>query len=580
MPLKLTIFGKIMILLVLLLIPILLLYSFSNRITNQVVQEQINASSLNQLVFFMRQLDSNMEQLSMFPIILGNDPHIREYIDRTGGPLYDPLRANSRLMHKLNLQSVSNAWSNDLTMVIAKEKQVLSSNIFLNGSSDWAWQEPVHSVWTYEQQKLNGNTTGGFIREISEPANARTAAQASALYQVRFSASNLMNRLDEYKEDKHSDPFLLHQVYDPIWNSTSSREITGPIAAMLRERPLDRSGQVELTIREERYLVSYVKSEQLDWVLVDYVPVQSILSPITKTRNLFYISIGLLLALSVLAVFLLYRNVQIPIVQMLRSLQRMSRGDLSARIQYRSKNEFDYLIRRFNEMAEQIQVLVEDVYAEKIRAREATLKQLQAQINPHFLYNSLFFIVNSAKLEDHDAVVAMAENLAKFYRYTTRVENQTVRLEEELDLVRNYLNIQILRMHRLSFSIAVDEAMLGELVPRLILQPLVENAIVHGIEGRVGGGHIHITGEQTAVYNRILIEDNGAGLSVEQLTSLHLQLQQSMTEEMGCGTWNVHHRLFYQFGEGSGLQLERRAEGGLRAIVTWNRRDVVKPLLN
>ena len=298
---------------------------------------------------------------------------------------------------------------------------------------------------------------GSFIREISEPIRAQVAGQANVLYQVRFSVQNMIQLLDVYKQDKRSDPFLVDGQNRAIFNSSSNPSITQTIHERLAGQGLPLTGQVQFEIANQQYLVSFVKSEQLGWYLVDYVPVEKILSPITMTRKLFYVSIALLLVMSILASFLLYRNVQIPIGKMIQSVQQVKRGDLSARIAYRAKNEFDFLIQRFNEMAEQIQVLVEDVYAEKIRSREATLKQLQSQIHPHFLYNSLFFIINSAEMEDKESVVAMSQNLAEFYRYTTRVEKQSVRLQEELDLVGHYLTIQNLRIHRLKYEISVPE---------------------------------------------------------------------------------------------------------------------------
>ncbi|OXM84812.1 sensor histidine kinase [Paenibacillus rigui] len=571
LPYRLNIFSKIVVVLLVLLLPVLVLYTLSNRTTNQVVQDQIQTSNLNQLSFFLHQLDSHIENLSMFPVILANDPYIREFIDKTGASLSDPMKAEARLTEKLSLQSVSSGWSNDLTLVVPGERKVVSSSIYMNGTGTWAWEDPIHSTWTYGFDSSRGTRMGTFIREITEPANAKSVKQANAVFEVRFPVQNISDLLDIYKKDKESDPFLYYPGYSPIFNSTSSKAMVDQLLHQLGGVPLNDIGQRELVIEGQEYLVSYVKSTQLGWYLIDYVPVEKMLSPITKTSHLFYISLGLLLALSVVASFLLYRNVQIPLVQVIRSVQKMKRGDLSARIEYRSKNEFDYLIQHFNEMAGQIQVLVEDVYAEKIRSREATLKQLQSQIHPHFLYNSLFFIINSAELEDREAVVAMAHNLAEFYRYTTRVENQSVRLKDELDMVRNYLNIQNLRMQRLEYQIDVPEAMLGELVPRLILQPLVENAIVHGIEARMGGGRIRITGEQTDERNRLIVEDNGKGLSDPELQQLRARLQEPMSEEIGCGTWNVHHRLYYQFGEGSELSFRHAEGGGLRVMLTWNR---------
>ncbi|MGG1554825.1 sensor histidine kinase [Paenibacillus ferrarius] len=570
MPYKLNIFSKILILLVLLLTPIVVLYSFTNRTTNKVVQDQIQSSNLNQLSFFMHQLDSNVERLAMSPVILGSDPYIREFIDRSDDPAYDMLREQSRIIEKLSLQSVASGWVNELTIVVPKEKKVLSSSIFVNGTDRWPWQDPVHRTWSF-QAPTDAKSGGSFYREISEPVRAEVLNQARVLYQVRFSAQNLIQLLDVYKSDKRSDPFLFDGASAFIVNSTAETQIPAAIREGLRGINLAASGQIQMKLVDQQYLISYVKSDQLGWYLIDYVPVQKILSPITMSRNLFYISIGLLLGMSVLASFLLYRNVQIPLVKMIQSVQKVKRGDLSARISYQARNEFDFLIQRFNEMAEQIQVLVEDVYAEKIRSREATLKQLQSQIHPHFLYNSLFFIINSAEMEDKESVVAMAQNLAEYYRYTTRVENQVVRLRDELDMARHYLSIQTLRIHRLTYEINVPDTMLEERIPRLILQPLVENAIVHGIERSLGGDRITVTGEQDAEFNRLIVEDNGAGLTDDALEQLHKQLQTAMTDEIGCGTWNVHHRLVYQFGQGSGLHLERGASGGVRSVLTWRR---------
>ncbi|NOV02562.1 sensor histidine kinase [Paenibacillus planticolens] len=570
MPYKLNIFSKILIMLVLLLIPIVLLYSYTNRITNNVVQDQIQSSNLNQLSFFMHQLDTDVERLAMSPVILGSDPYMREYINRSDSPNYDVLKEQSRIIQKLSLQSVSSGWVNELTVAIPKGKQVLSSSIFVNGTDVWPWHRAIQRTWTYEERE-GDKGVGSFIREISEPIRAQTVDQANVLYQVRFSVQNMVQLLDVYKQDKRSDPFFMNGQQGLIVNSSSNSKFITTVRDQLIGQSLQGSGQVQFKIDQQQYLISYVKSAQLGWYLVDYVPVEKILSPITMTRKLFYISIGLLLVMSVLASFLLYRNVQIPIGKMIQSVQKVKRGDLSARINYSAKNEFDFLIQRFNEMAEQIQVLVEDVYAEKIRSREATLKQLQSQIHPHFLYNSLFFIINSAEMEDKESVVAMAQNLAEFYRYTTRVEKQAVRLGDELDLVGHYLNIQHLRIHRLKYDISVPDEMLDEWVPRLILQPLVENAIIHGIERSAEGDRIAITGEQDEYWNRIIIEDNGAGLDEAGLIQLLQQLHSPMSDDIGCGTWNVHHRLYYQFGEGSGLTFYPGDQGGLKAVLTWKR---------
>lgn len=567
---KFNIFSKIVIMLILLLAPILLLYAYTNRITNEVLQERIETMNLNQLSFLLHELDSDIESLSMLPVIMGSDPYIREYVERYGLEPYDVLKAQSRITEKLSLQSVAGGWRNELSLILPKDMLVLSSSIFLNGTFQWPWSKPIDRAWTVDTT-AGAQEDGRFIREVAEPTRAETVQDARVVYQVRFSHRNIVGMLDTYKQDRRSDPFLYDPRYEPITNSTAEKPVVEQMVNRLKGMSLQQLGQQAVVIDNQQYLVGYVRSEQLGWYLIDYVPLEQILSPITMTRKLFYVSIGLLLMMSVLGAYLLYRNVQIPIITMIRGVQRLKRGDLSTRITDRPNNEFDYLIQRFNEMAEQIQVLVEDVYAERIRSREATVKQLQSQIHPHFLYNSLFFIINSAELEDKESVTAMAHHLAEFYRYTTRVENQMVRLREELDVVRHYLSIQQLRIHRLQYEIHVPDAMLQERLPRLALQPIVENAIVHGIERSMEADLIRITGEQDERFNKLIVEDNGPGLDEQKLKELAAQLTAQMTDDIGCGTWNVHHRLYYQFGEGAGLTFEQGSRGGLRVILKWGR---------
>jgi two-component system sensor histidine kinase YesM len=401
-PYKLNIFSKIVVLLILLLIPIIILYSISNRISKNVVQQQMQSSNLNQLAFFMHQLDAAMDQLSLFPVILSFDPYIREFVDKRSSPRFDVLKEQSRITEKFSLQSVSSGWANDLTLLFPNDKSIISSSVFLNPDKAFAIGK-IRSNWTYIENPRMGEIQSYFLREIAEPATAKTAEEAKAIFQVGFSGQNIVDLLDLYKDDKHTDPFIFHDNDPAILNSTSAKGIVKQLLLNLRAEPLTDAGQKVLDIDHRQFFVSYVKSTQLGWYLVDYVPLQNILAPITKSSQFFYVSVGLLLILSILASFLLYRNVQIPIRKLLGSVQRIKRGDFSARIEYHAKNEFDFLFLRFNEMAEQIQLLIENVYAEQIHSREATLKQLQSQINPHFLYNSLFFIINSAMLDDKES---------------------------------------------------------------------------------------------------------------------------------------------------------------------------------
>jgi two-component system sensor histidine kinase YesM len=220
-------------------------------------------------------------------------------------------------------------------------------------------------------------------------------------------------------------------------------------------------------------------------------------------------------------------------------------------------------------MSHQIQDLIENVFQEKIRAKEATLKQLQAQINPHFLYNCLGYIINMAQMKDEQAVVSMAHNLSAYYRYTTRVERETSSLKEEINLLVNYLDIQKLRNGRIEYHIDIPEDMLAQSVPRLMLQPIVENSVIHGVAKSYSSGEIRITGESSNGFCKIYIDDDGPGLSPDQLEALNLKMQQPLQEEMGCGLWNTNQRIIHLFGNQSYLLFGPSPLGGFRTEMIW-----------
>lgn len=572
---KPTIFTKVLLLIALLLTPVLFLYIYTNKVSVDIVRDEIQSSSLNRLSFFLQQFDATVEQLAMFPVILNSDPYLREFVDRRSDMPYDKLREQTRLMQRISLQSVAAAWTNDLTLYLPEDRTVISSNIFKEYRAEDINDFALLKGWTYDGAVRSDARTPGarFTRQIVDPLNAADPSAIKAMIQVSFPVANISAMLDQVKVGGKGDPFLYRNGFTPIGSATMDGGSVHSIVQLLDGQVLEESGHLVTTVDGRQVAVYYVKSSQLDWYLVDYVPVDSILAPIRKTNVLFYTTLSLLLGMSFLAAYLLYRNVQKPIGKLLHGVQLLKKGNLSARIRYKAHNEFDFLFERFNEMADQIQDLIQRVYAEKLQLHEAKFKQLQAQINPHFLYNSLFFIINTAMLEDTKSVVAMAQNLAEYYRYTTRMEHRTAALREEMKLVANYLTIHNLRLRRLSSEIDIPEAMMDLSIPRLLLQPIVENAIVHGIDNKPGEGLIRIAGSVSETGCQIVVDDNGPGMTDEAIDVMEQQLALPQEAAAGFGIWNVHQRLRYVFGEDAGLKLSHSPLGGLRVTLTWGRED-------
>ncbi|WP_246469791.1 sensor histidine kinase [Cohnella nanjingensis] len=557
-------FTKVNILVLMLLIPVFIMYAYSYRTSIRVLQQNIQDSQMSRLSFLFKQLDDNVNQLSMMAHVLLKDPNVKEFRDLDlYGDEINFLKIVQIISQKLNLQSVANTFSNSIVVYAPRIQKAIGqySLVSYDAQDLYGHADPN---WRYDRE------TGQFILYAFDPINENNlAANAGLIAKVSFKSDNIVKMLDNYHSEGTGETFLFRPGDRMIVKSGDNLDFIDQIADQFGKGKLAEQGNATVDIEGSSYLINYLKSNELGWYLVDYVPLQDILSPITTNRKFFYLFLGVMLFVSLMISYILYQNIRIPIKDLIRSVQQLKKGNYSTRIRVKGDNEFTFLILKFNEMAGEIENLIGKVYAEEIRSREATLKQLQSQINPHFLYNCLAFMKSMAVLEEKESIVAMAVNLSKYYRYTTRNERQLVTVREEMELVRHYLAIQNLQMKRLSIHIEIPPSMLDLPIPRLLIQPVVENAIIHGIESDPDAGRIVIRGEQVEGENRITVEDDGPGMSDEERLALSKKINLPLTDEIGCGLWNVHQRLKYQFDPESGLVFEASQPSGLKVILHW-----------
>ncbi|WP_405154019.1 sensor histidine kinase [Paenibacillus sp. FSL K6-0108] len=571
---KFTVFSKTVMLLVCLLVPILLLYTYANQANVNMIVEEKQQSSLNQFNYFSSQVDKNIEQLSLYGLTLLRDPSILHYRYMTDSTSqYEKNSIYLDILDKLSLYQSTSRWKNDITIVLPQAELVLSTKASRTVYNENMLKFPQPGQWQLDRESFTY-----FFTDNYEWSAKPVATGVRTVMEINFDPMNIVAMLDDFKEAQGGDPFLFVPGNEPLLNRSADPEL---IQAIMKDMPLNglgSEGNHKLEVGGKQYLVSYVLSKQLNGIYVNPVVLDDLLTPMDKSRNMFITSILLLLVLSIGAALLLYRKVQVPIQRLMRGLQQIRKGQLSTRIPVdHSRDEFAYLTQSFNHMAEQIQELIEKVYEERIRSREATLKHLQSQINPHFLYNCLFYIKNMTQLGNREAVIAMSLSLGDYYRYITRDENDMTTVEEEIRLLDNYLSIQQMRTNRLSYEIAVPQELMQQHIPRLLIQPIVENAVIHGIEPMEGSGHIVVTGmaaqEQMdgRQYTRysLFVDNDGVTLTPEEIAGLEREINEPMGEEIGTGTWNVHQRLVTRYGHSSGLHFGAIPYGGLSVEIRW-----------
>lgn len=568
-----SLFAKINLLIVVLFIPILIMYTYSNNVTYDVVSKELQISNTKQLTFLSSQIDSRINQMMDFSLILSRDPNVRAFNGlNMWDDRYDRMQTRYVIQEKMTLQTgVTDIWPTRYAVHSQQNEDVIANYNRTTGYDEQYLKKNMSGRWTYgDQGAVSEDELNSFYWFYTDSlAQPGMLTGSNLVIEASFSYENIQNMLDTYKAGGQGDPFLYHKGNSPILNRSADKQLSAELIQYLDTHSPEDTTQDVVELNGKNYLVSSVKSTYLDWHLVDVIPLYQILKPISLSQNLFYTCMILLLVVGISASILLYRNVQYPIKKLIKGLRRVEQGDYSVRLHSKNQNEFSFLFRRFNDMSHQIQDLIENVFHEKIRAREATLKQLQAQINPHFLYNCLGYIINMAQMKDEQAVVSMAHNLSAYYRYTTRMERETSSLQEEVKLLINYLDIQKLRNGRIEYHIDIPEDMLAQSVPRLMLQPMVENSVIHGVAKSYSSGEIRITGERLNGFGRIYIDDDGPGLSPEQYEALNLKMQEPLQEEMGCGLWNTYQRITHLFGSHSYLLFGPSPLGGFRTEIIW-----------
>lgn len=319
-------------------------------------------------------------------------------------------------------------------------------------------------------------------------------------------------------------------------------------------------------------LQSYVKAETENFAKVR----DDIVRKGQNAIRISIITVIVTLSLSMLFSFLAVRSVTKPIKELSENAKLVAKGDFTTRTAVESKDEIAVLTHAFNDMTREIGELVEDIKVEQGNLRHTETKLLQAQINPHFLYNTLDTIVWLAEEKQTEEVVSMVTLLSNFFRTTLNKGKDYIPIEEEIIHVESYLKIQKFRYQDiLDFEIQVEKEVRGETVPKLTLQPLVENALYHGIKNKRGKGKILVKGYRDGANIILQVIDNGQGMTAKKLEELTYDLRtKELSDRGGFGVKNVSQRIQYYYGKEYGVSYESTEGEGTVATILLPSKDI------
>ena len=319
-------------------------------------------------------------------------------------------------------------------------------------------------------------------------------------------------------------------------------------------------------------------SKATGWNICVYKPNRLIISSV---RPILIIAVVALLV-SMLAGILCIHMVSEFITKRIKNLQKTMKatetGNLGMVIGNDSTDEIGDLINGYNSMSKRLDETVNEVYQSKIKEKEYEMRALQAQINPHFLYNTLDTAVWLAEAKQNDQVIRLLTYLSDFFRTSLSNGQNFITIQEEQRHIESYLKIQQFRYQdTLAYNIDIDKALYNFTIPKLLLQPLVENALVHGIRGKRGKGTISVTGRLEGDNIVFCVTDDGVGMDEEKLYNLRKASVDGSTQSANIaafGVGNVNERIHIYYGENYGLFFKSQPDVGTTARVLIPARNV------
>ncbi|WP_341480014.1 sensor histidine kinase [Paenibacillus dendrobii] len=323
-----------------------------------------------------------------------------------------------------------------------------------------------------------------------------------------------------------------------------------------------QSGSIKLGKAEESKIYT-VATTSFGWKIVAVTYPDELIENKRQMQNsaALWGVLCLIFALTI-SIFLSYALTK-PLKNLEMHMKKAERGNFDIRVDIEGTHEIGKLARTFNLMISRIKELMNQIVQEQEMKRRSELKALQSQIQPHFLYNTLDSIIWMAESGKVDDVVEMTTALSRLLRSSISKGEELVPVSVELDHIRSYLTIQSRRYRKkFTYDIDVDDHILGSPILKLVLQPIVENAIYHGIKPKPDTGHIRISGwkENDAIV--ITITDDGEGMDPEQLRTILMDKPGTAGSSNGVGVANVNHRIQLYFGHDYGLHYESEREEG------------------
>lgn len=563
--------------LTLVMLPIITLGIVGNIIYSNTLEDQATLHTSEMINQVNKNLDFYVSEIERIIDYVSQDPYVIEFLGIESSE--NPNRVDVETQTRRVLSSVKDSYPQIAGILIATDNDLYISNEIYKQTRD-----PIYLESWYSLAQLNPS----LIQLISKPIGRNLSTSlnytsddvvsvakairdpenpgSSGVILIDFKLSAIENIIEGITLGKSGFVFVMDSLGSAVY---------APVNATVY-RVNDRwfrdsdSGSFVKSIGSGSYQIIYRTSSLTKWKTIGIFSLKEALKEVENQRYYaFFIGLTTLL-LAILMAFFFTSTIVSPVNELKKLMAEAEGGNLDLYFESENNDEIAVLGKSFNNMIKKIKDLIELVYSEQKSKREAELKILQAQIKPHFLYNTLDTIGWMADRHGAGDIKEVVMALTNLFRIGLSRGKEMITLEQEIEHVQSYMIIQKVRYEeKLNYNISYDPAIGRYKVLKLILQPLVENAIYHGIKQKRGGGMITVTA-RVIDGNRIAftIADDGAGIEPEKLQYLNDVFTGKVKREgkQGYGVFNTNERIRLTFGEEYGLSIE--SELGKGTLVT------------
>ena len=439
----------------------------------------------------------------------------------------------------------------------------------IKGGGKNVWIPMVGNIFQVMPDKTANVPYIYIVRKMKYLENIRKEIGISI---VQLNYYRLYNTLSRMATGDNEYSILVASNGTIISHTSETSQIGSKLNADIMGKTHDgNEGYFFIDNNKGKELVLYNKYQNLEWFIIQVIPYVNITERSKEIRNFTVIIMLIGLSISMIISVAISKNITNPIISLKDVMDQFGKGKLMVRANINRNDEIGKLEESFNQMAEEIKSLMNRIEDEHKRSRKLELNIIEYQINPHFLYNTLDSINWMAQKSGQKDIGEMVTTLAKFFRIGLSKGQDFIKLKDELEHARSYLIICKIRYRDcFSYEINIDEKILNYKTIKIVLQPLIENAIKHGIYKDSTEGIIQINGRMDQDFIILEVKDNGKGIEYNQLKWLQSGFETGRddnTIDIGFGLFNVNERIKLNFGAQYGVEIYSRINEGTTVTI-------------